>query len=139
MRLAMKKILILKLLTLLIAFVLFSCTQKKTGRWDDNIQLSTKTAEFNAIGDSIIITTKGSSWWIVEISLDDSTKLDFEGIDILSDQYKIVSNSYVVERRNSNTLFVSLEANPKKTLRILKISVEAGDYFDGVTITQKFQ
>jgi hypothetical protein len=119
--------------------MLFSCTQKRDGKWDDNIQLSTKTAEFNAIGDSIIITTKGSWWWIVGISLDDSTKLDFEGIDILSDQYKIVSYSYVVERRNSNTLFVSLEANPKKTLRILKIFLEAGDYFDGVTITQKVQ
>ena len=135
----MKKVLVLKLGTLLIAFMLFSCTQKKDGGWDDNIQLSTKTAEFNAIGDSIIVTTKGSWWWIVEISLDDSTKLDFEGIDILSDQYKIVSDGYAVERRNSNTLFVSLEANPKKTLRILKIFLEAGDYFDGVTITQKFQ
>ncbi len=83
--------------------------------------------------------TKGSWWWIVEISLDDSTKLDFEGINILSDQYNIASNGYVVERRDSNTLFVSLEANPKKTLRILKIFLEAGDYFDGVTISQKFQ
>ena len=135
----MKKVLVLKLVTLLLAFMLFSCTQKKEGGWDDNIQLSTKTAEFDAIGDSIIITTKGSWWWIVEISLDDSTKLDFEGINILSDQYKIASNGYVVERRNSNTLFVSLEANPKKTLRILKIFLEAGDYFDGVTISQKFQ
>jgi hypothetical protein len=135
----MKKVSVLKLGTLLIAVMLFSCTQKKDGLWDDNIQLSTKTAEFNAIGYSIIITTKGNWWWIVEISLDDSTKLDFEGINILSDQYKIISNSYVVERRNSNTLFVSLQANPKKTLRVLKIFLEAGDYFDGVTITQKFQ
>lgn len=135
----MKKALILKLVTLLIVFISFSCTQKKEGGWDDNIQLSTRTAEFNAIGDSIIITTKGSWWWIVEISLDDSTKLDFEGINILSDQYKIISDCYVVERRNSHTLFVSLEANPKKTLRIFKIFLEAGDYFDGVTITQKFQ
>jgi hypothetical protein len=135
----MKKVLVLKFVILLIAFVLFSCTQKKEGGWDDNIQLSTRTAEFDAIGDSIIITTKGSWWWIVEISLDDSTKLDFEGINILSDQYKIVGNGYVVERRNSNTLFLSLEANPKKTLRIFKVFLEAGDYFDRVTITQKFQ
>jgi hypothetical protein len=134
----MKKVLVLKFGTLLIAFMLFSCTQKKDGGWDDNIQLSAKTAEFNAPGDSIIITTKGNWWWIVEISLDDSTKLDFKGINILSDQYKIVSDDYVVERRNANTLFISLMANPKKSLRILKISLEAGDYFDGVTITQKF-
>ena len=135
----MKKALVLKPGTLLIAIILFSCVQKKDGRWDDNIQLSTKTAEFDTRGDSIVITTKGSWWWIVEISLDDSTKLDFDGINILSDQYKIVSDSYVVERRNSNTLFVSMEANPKKTLRILKVFLEAGDYFDGITITQKYQ
>jgi hypothetical protein len=135
----MKKVLILNLLTLLIAFVLFSCTKKKTGDWDDIIQLSTKTAEFNANGDSIIITTKGSWWWIKEISVDDSTNSNFNGVNILSDHFKIAGDSYVVERRNSNTLFVSLETNPKKTLRIFKIFLEAGDYFDGVTITQKFQ
>jgi hypothetical protein len=137
----MKKVLLLKLVILLMAFMLFSCTrnQKMIGIWDDVIHLSTKTAEFNAIGDSITITTKGKSWWIISISLDDSTRLDFDGIKILSDKYKIVSDNYVVERRNSNTLFVSLDANPKNTFRILKIGLVSFDYFDGVTITQKFQ
>jgi hypothetical protein len=117
---------------------LFSCTQEKTGSWDDIIQLSTKTAEFNAVGDSVIITTKGSWWWIIGISVDDSIRLDFKGVNVLSDHYKIADDCYVAERRNSNTLFIRLDANPKKTLRIVKIALEAGDYFDMVTITQEF-
>lgn len=136
----MKKVLIL-LVTLIMAFMAFSCTrnQKMIGIWDDVISLSTKTSEFNAIGDSITITTKGKSWWIISISLDDSTRLDFDGVKILSDKYKIVSDNYVVERCNSNTLFVRLDGNPKNTFRILKIGLVSFDYFDAVTITQKFQ
>lgn len=134
----MRKSFTISLLTLLIAFILFSCTQEKTGSWDDIIQLSTKTAEFNAVGDSVIITTKGSWWWIIGISVDDSIRLDFKGVNVLSDHYKIADDCYVAERRNSNTLFIRLDANPKKTLRIVKIALEAGDYFDMVTITQEF-
>lgn len=134
----MKRMLVLEAWTLLIAFMLFSCTQKKDGDWDDNIQLSARTAEFKAIGDSIIITTKGNWWWVQQISLDGISRSDFEGTDILSDHYKIAGDGYVVERRNTHTLFVRLEANPKKTTRLFKISLEAGDYFDCITITQKF-
>jgi len=112
---------------------------RRDGKWNDIIQLSTKTAEFNAIGDSVIITTNGNWWWINGISLDDSVRLNFEGVNVLSDQYKIDGDTYVVERRDLNTLFIKLDANPKKTLRTLKIFLEAGDYFDAVTITQKFQ
>jgi len=134
----MKKSLILSLITLIIVLLLSHCI-RRDGDWDDIIQLSTKAAEFNAIGDSVIIKTNGNWWWINGISLDDSVRLDFKDVNVLSDQYKIDSDSYVVERRDPNTLFIKLDANPKKTLRILKIFLEAGDYFDAVTITQKFQ
>ena len=134
----MKKSLILSLITLITALLMSYCI-RRDGKWNDIIQLSTKTAEFNPIGDSVIIKTKGNWWWINGISLDDSLRLNFEGVNVLSDQYKIDGDTYVVERRDLNTLFIKLDANPKKTLRTLKIFLEAGDYFDAVIITQKFQ
>jgi len=107
------------------------------GGWRDIIKLSIKDVEFNALGDSIIITTKGDLWWITNISVDDTTYYDFPGIDVLSDQYRIAQDCFVVERRNKNTLFISLNANQFNTVRIMKVGLEAGDYFDRVKITQK--
>jgi|GEM_PF-348443 len=129
----MKKI----ILPLFCILALCSCSDKKEGDWDDNIQLSTKTVEFNASGDSATITTKGSGWWITDFTVDSNTYDVLSEISSETGSYSIKKDCFTVERRNKNTLFVKAETNPLNVKRIMTIGLEAGDYFDRVTITQK--
>lgn len=132
----MKSYLILSLAVL--SITLFSCTEnKKDGDWDDNIKLSLKSAEFNAEGDSVLITTKGNWWWVNFISVNDRKFYDFSNINLESENYTIKQDCFIVERRNKNTLVIKLDANPLNTNRIVVVGLEAGDYFDNVKITQK--
>ena len=58
----------------LIALILFlnSCkSDRLDGDWDDNIKLSTKTVHFDKNKNTTTITTKGSSWWINGVSVDE--------------------------------------------------------------------
>ena len=127
----MKKVSIFSLLILSITLILSSC-----GRWSDNIKLSTKSAEFSANGDSIIVTTKGGGWWLSGITVDTNHFYNFDGIDVLADSYTVKQDCFVFERLDKYTLFIKLEPNTHNTKRIVIVELEAGDYFDRVTITQ---
>jgi len=131
----MKKIAIISLF-IFSAATFYSCVSIK-GRSDDNIHLSIKAAEFNAAGDSVIIKTEGTSWWLSDISIDTANYYDFRGMDLLADKYSFQRDSIFVERRDKTTLFVRAKANPLEVKRIITIWFEDGDYFDNVTITQK--
>jgi len=120
----------------IISFIISISTFISCGGWRDNIKLSVKDVVFKADGDSVLITTKGDWWWITEISVNDTNYFDFEGIDVLSDHYRITKDCFVVERRDKYTLFISMDANPLNIDRIVKVELEAGDYFDRVTIYQ---
>jgi hypothetical protein len=108
------------------------------GKWDDIIKLSTKNVEFSAYDDSVAITTKGDWWWINGVSIGDIlyNTHNIPDINLESNSYVIRGDGFVVERRNKNTLFVKLSKNNTGTERLMKISLEAGDYFDGVIIKQ---
>lgn len=124
---------------LLSIFLISSCTNKDPlGQWDDNILLSTKSVEFGAGADSTIITTGGDWWWIDGISFNDSTYQYYgsEEVDLESDSYTIAEEGFVVERRDKNTLFIKLDKNETGEERSMGISLEAGDYFDYVNVTQ---
>ncbi|GET23010.1 BACON domain-containing protein [Prolixibacter denitrificans] len=131
----MAKAKILSLMTILI-ITLFACTKPK-GIWEDNIHLSTKSAEFNASGDSVTIKTGGDWWWISDVSVDSTWYYGFTSVDMQSDNYTIKEDCFTVERRDKNTLFIKVAANPNNVKRIITVGLEAGDYFDRVTITQK--
>ena len=127
-------------LAIIFAVTLFSCSkinQRKDGDWDDNIHLSTKTVELKATSDSVAIKTEGSWWWVSDISVDSKSYFNFVGVDLQADNYKIKQDCFVVERRDKNTLFIKVEANPNNDKRIITVGLEAGDYFDRVTVTQK--
>ena len=119
--------------------VLYSCSDKEPiiGKWDDCIKLATKAVEFNATADSVTIKTGGTCWWISGVSVDDNYFSNFVGVNIEADSYVIKQDCFVVERRDKNTLFIKVNENPLSVQRIITIGLEAGDYFDGVTITQK--
>jgi hypothetical protein len=124
--------------TAVITLLFISCTEnRQIGDWDDNIHLSQKTATFNAVGDSITITTGGSGWWITDITIDKLIYTVMPEIDIQSESYSVTKNGITAQRRNKNTLFIKADANTLITNRIINIGLEDEDYFDGITITQK--
>lgn len=124
-------------LLLVIAIALFSCTTKdREGDWDDNIKLSGKTFEIGASSDSVTVTTGGSSWWINNVSVNGES--DYA----MSDDFSLVGckikhDFYMIERRNKNTLFIKMAENTGAVKRTIVVGLQAGDYFDSVTITQR--
>lgn len=126
---------------LLIIFsgILFSCsdTKRKDGDWDDNIKLSSKSVEFNASADSVIITTEGTGWWISNVSVNNTYYQLSPDIKVESKHYSFKKDCFVVERRDKNTLFIRLDANQLPVKRIFSVELEAGDYFDRILIIQK--
>ena len=106
------------------------------GKWDDNIKLSVKNVEFDGQGDSLTISTKGTWWWVTDITVNMVHFYGFK-IDPDSEHYSIKDDCFTVERRDAHTLFIRVEANRTDTLRTITVGLEAGDYFDRVTITQK--
>lgn len=128
------------LFIVLCSLLINSCTPIKEvpiGKWDDIIKLSTKTVEFSAKADSVLITTKGDWWWVNSISIGDKVYSAYnrDDINLESNSYVIKENDFVVERRK-NALFVKLDDNKTGIERKLKISLEAGDYFDSVCVNQ---
>ena len=137
--------LILKQMRIIVVMVsifslLFSCSDKEEpiGKWDDIIKLSEKEVDFLAATDSVIITTQGTWWWVQSISLNGKSYLyyDTAGIDLESDNYTIEEAEFTVERRDATTLFVKMNANTSNKMRVLDITLEAGNYFDRVCIRQ---
>ena len=130
-----------RLIIIFLSFVLISsCSDKEDpiGKWDDNIKLSTKIVEFGFSADSVLITTGGDWWWIDQISLDDISYSYYnnEDINLESDSYTILEDSFVVERRDKNSLFIELNENVTENERVMTIVLEAGNYFDYVYINQ---
>ena len=129
------------LLSLLIIVVFYiSCKDQvePLGKWEDNIHLSQKSAQFSADGDSIIIKTVGTWWWVNGITLDGINYHYYqrEDIDLESDSYSIHEACFMVQRRDKNTLFIKMDENLSGAEKRLTVSLEAGDYFDSVSIIQ---
>ena len=120
--------------------ILVSCKNKDNpiGKWNDIIKLSTKSVELTAQADSVTITTQGDWWWVDGISFQDSTYSYYnrKDINLESDAYTITEDDFTVERRDKNTLFVRLNENHTGAERTMLIGLEAGDYFDHVSIKQ---
>jgi hypothetical protein len=129
-----KRLPILVLLVLSMICLFLSC-----GRWSDNIKLSTRTAVFKAKGDSIVITTKGDWWWLSDVTVDTRKYYNFQNVDVFADCYIVKQDCFTFERRDKNTLFIKLDPNPSSKSRFVVFNLEAGDYFDRVTIKQNPQ
>jgi hypothetical protein len=122
------------LVLLFITAFLFSCSDSKDGIWEDNIELSQKEVQFNASEDSVIITTKKDGWWIVEVSLNGAT--DFEQTENSNGGFLMDENGFTIERRSPKELYIEMSPNSTSSERKLIISLQNGNYFDGVTIIQ---
>ncbi|MFI2741642.1 hypothetical protein ACG2LH_02795 [Zhouia sp. PK063] len=126
---------------LFILMSLLSCSKTEIpddGRWGDVIQLSTKEVALTAAKDSAIITTKGSSWWLTHVSFQDSIYAftTDEDIPIEADSYQMKTDAFTIAKRNDHTIFIMLHANTTGADRTMALYLEAGDYFDHITIKQ---
>lgn len=125
------------LLLLLSVFIYSSCEKDDPdGKWDDNIKLSSKSADLQATADSVTFTTEGTWWWVTEITMNDSTYFPADSINLEADSYVIQVEDVVVERKDANTLLVKAQENTTGEERTIRVGLEAGDYFDSVTVTQ---
>lgn len=126
---------------LLIAFVVVvcSCSDKttKVGDWSDNIQLSAKSVVLSASSDSVVLKTGGSSWWITDVTVGDVHFNNHMYVGHETDTCSIKHDGFVVVRRDKSTLVIKVDENLLAVQRIITVGLEAGDYFDRVTITQK--
>jgi hypothetical protein len=137
----MKKIIIYGILAL-IGLFMNSCTKNDNeenpiiGKWDDNIKLSQKTATINSNVNSITITTESTNWWLSGIYLNNN-RIDLTSVDRLSKNFVIANPDFQVERKeDGKKIFITLNQNNTNSERILAISMQNGDYFDGVQIIQ---
>ena len=127
----MKKniILILFFLTIL------SCSDSKDGDWDDNIKLSQKEVRFSSDQNIAAISTQGTGWWISEISMDGEL-IELNGVDTTKENFTIEGTEFTFERKNSKEIYISMKQNQTELERVLSIGLQAGNYFDGIKITQ---
>jgi hypothetical protein len=131
-----------KIVFSLIALLLFCTACERTtvdGDWDDNIHLSTKAVHFKSGTDSVLVTTQGTWWWVCNVSVNDTYYNPSGEIDPESSHYTFTRDCFVAERRDNKTLFIKATANTTGSIRTIRIQLEAGDYFDAVTVTQAAQ
>jgi hypothetical protein len=118
---------------------LISCTNNTdnqiVGKWADNIVLSQKSAALNSAMNSITITTKYNGWWLDGIGLDNKNT-DLTGINRFSQNFIVTNSDFQVERKNGNTIIITMNQNTTNSERILYVSLQGGDYFDGIKVIQ---
>ncbi|MDX1718913.1 MAG: hypothetical protein R3353_02045 [Salegentibacter mishustinae] len=122
------------LILFFVTVFLLSCSDSKDGIWEDNIELSQKEVQFGASQDSVIVTTKKDGWWIVEVSLNGAT--DFEQMENSNGEFLMDENKFTIERRSPKKLYIEMSPNSTNSERKLIISLQNGNYFDGITIKQ---
>lgn len=119
--------------------VLYACSDKNVsplvGKWNDIIKLSQKEALISAEKDSILITTQGEWWWITSISINDSA-YDFHEVNTTGNNFTIKGKDFKIERKNKTEIYILMFKNETGAERILKIGLEAGDYFDRIIVNQ---
>src|SRR5690349_5858764 len=107
------------------------------GKWSDNIKLSAKTVDLNSSEGSVTIKTGGTWWWVASISIDDHHYYDFDGVNMELSTYSIQRGGVTFQRVDEHTISITVDENLLETDRVIRISLQAGDYFDGITIKQK--
>ncbi len=122
--------------TLCLVFLNGCNTTEPDGKWDDNIHLSSKSMNIPAETTSVLITTQGTSWWLHGIGLDDDWSFDFSDVDTLEEDFLIEEDEFTIERRNATEIHITMRANTTNQDRELTIGLQAGNYFDAITITQ---
>ncbi len=123
---------------LLVLTSTISCSEsdQPIGKWDDNIKLSQKEVQLSVDNDSIVITTEGSWWWIDGIYLNGTSSFDRNEIDTTAENFVIDEIEYRIERKNATEIYIEMAKNETGIERKLMIALQAGNYFDSITVSQ---
>lgn len=124
------------ILIFLLAIFVSACTSEKEGDWDDNIKLSQKKFSIDALQNVAIITTEGDSWWVSGISFEGGQLFDYSDVDTTSKNFTITETEFVLERKNGKEISIEISKNTTNAERILNVELQAGNYFDVITIVQ---
>lgn len=124
------------ILTLLFLSLLSCDVDRLDGDWDDIIKLSEREVNVTAEANTVLITTEGTWWWIDFVSLNKDRSYELSGIDTSEENFLIEEDEFSIERRNANEILISINKNETGSERRLFIGLQAGDYFDNITIVQ---
>lgn len=112
-----------------------------TGKWNDNIGLSTKSVTLNGAGEPVTVTTEKKYWWITSIEVDGETLYNF-GYNNTENR-----NMYQTGKFNKQcdwlnvsvddwTLSISADMNYEES-RTFKINLQSGNYHGCIDGTQE--
>jgi hypothetical protein len=133
-----KKVLMILLGMFSVLFVSCSSDEVKeqvVGTSDDQIKLSKKEATFSAEPNTITITTGESGWRVNGFALD-KVKVDTGTVNLLAESFVFKNDDFEVEKKNKNTLVITMHKNTTAKDRLLTIGLQAGNYVEDISITQ---
>ncbi len=131
----MKQILFLILVGLF--FINHSCTSVEGDCDGDTIKLSKNEVVFNGNKNAIKITTKGTFWWISDLQFNGKYINLQKEAKQTGDNFLIINDDFTVERKSKTEIFIEMSENNTGKERKLRIGVQAGNCFDGITVIQK--
>ncbi len=136
----MKLKLIFGLLLSIMFLPLASCDSDKNGpniegKWDDNIKLSQKTANFSSESNSVTITSEYDGWWLNGIALN-KVGVDLSNINKISKDFVVTNSEFQVERKDGKTIIITMNKNATNAERVLSISLQNGDFFNSINVVQ---
>ncbi|MDX6181712.1 hypothetical protein SGQ44_05770 [Flavobacterium sp. Fl-77] len=122
---------------LLIGFSIISCDRNEDGKADDDIKLSKKDIIMESSQSSYTVETRSTDYWLNEIFLDGKAT-DLSTINNLGKNWIVVHPEYQVERKeDGKKIVITMNKNNSNADRILMITLQHGNYFDGIRVTQK--
>lgn len=119
--------------------LLSSCLEDEPwGGGEDTIKFSTREVNLTSKLDSVIVTSEGDYWGLDEIVFEDSTYAYYlnKDLDTRLNSFIIEENSFTVERRDKNTLYVELNENITGEDRVMTLYFSEINSFPSITVRQ---
>ncbi len=123
------------LIALFCVFSLFLLSCNREDGDCEGVGLSKNEVNFTAASNSVTLTTKSRNWWLSEIFLD-GTKIDFTAEETSSNNYIITKSDFEINRKDEKTIVITMNKNSTNKERVLKLILQNGNCFDGVSVKQ---
>jgi len=135
-----KKIIILGIGVFLALFQISCNKVDLIGDWDDKIELSTRLVNLDSPQNIVEVKAQNTWWWINSINIGDKYFFpDYQTNMFDKENITIISDWLIVERKDGETIQLSVTKNMTQEKRAAKITLQAGNYFDYITVIQSNQ